>query len=98
MQAANRELKVFLRENLCRHYQVLRMTNKARRIIGELFAAFTADPRLLPPQYQAMAAGDGSAALPDGARARAVADYIAGMTDRYAMKEHRRLFGIGEIG
>jgi dGTPase len=100
MQAENRELKTFLRENLYRHYQVLRMTNKARRIIGELFDAFTADPRLLPPQYQQMADGD----APDPAkaaamdiRARAVADYIAGMTDRYAMKEHRRLFGVGEI-
>ena len=55
MQAENRELKTFLRENLYRHYQVLRMTNKARRIIGELFAAFTGEPRLLPPQYQQMA-------------------------------------------
>jgi dGTPase len=98
MQAENRELKVFLRENLYRHYQVLRMTNKARRIIGELFAAFMDDPRLLPPQYQAMAQGEGAAPLLGDSRARAVADYIAGMTDRYAMKEHRRLFGIGEIG
>ena len=97
MQAANRELKVFLRENLYRHYQVLRMTNKARRIIGELFAAFTSDTRLLPPQYQAMAQGEGTDPVRGDARARAVADYIAGMTDRYAMKEHRRLFGIGEI-
>jgi dGTPase len=97
MQAENRELKVFLRENLYRHYQVLRMTNKARRIIGELFAAFTADPRLLPPQYQAMAQADGRDPLLGESRARAVADYIAGMTDRYAMKEHRRLFGVGEI-
>ena len=100
MQAENRELKTFLRENLYRHYQVLRMTNKARRIIGELFDAFVGDPRLLPPQYQQMAGG--AVANPSGApatdiRARAVADYIAGMTDRYAMREHRRLFGVGEI-
>ena len=100
MQAENRELKTFLRENLYRHYQVLRMTNKARRIIGELFEAFTGDPRLLPPQYQQMADGEAPGAENAGAeavRARAVADYIAGMTDRYAMKEHRRLFGVGEI-
>ncbi len=100
MQAENRELKHFLRENLYRHYQVLRMTNKARRIIGELFEAFTADLRLLPPQYQQMAHGDApdpSTASVGDIRARAVADYIAGMTDRYAMKEHRRLFGVGEI-
>ncbi|MBI2307207.1 MAG: deoxyguanosinetriphosphate triphosphohydrolase [Rhodocyclales bacterium] len=82
----NRELKRFLRTNLYRHYQVLRMTNKARRIIGDLFSSFLADPRLLPPQYQH--AED---------QPRAVADYVAGMTDRYAMKEHRRLFAIGEI-
>ena len=88
MQEENRLLKGFLREALYRHYQVLRMTNKAGRIIRELFTAFLDDPRLLPPQYQAYAAED---------KARAVADYIAGMTDRYAMKEHRRLFAVGEI-
>ncbi|HTH93933.1 MAG TPA: deoxyguanosinetriphosphate triphosphohydrolase [Rhodocyclaceae bacterium] len=88
MQEENRLLKGFLREALYRHYQVLRMTNKARRIIRELFTAFLEEPRLLPPQYLAYATED---------KARAVADYIAGMTDRYAMKEHRRLFAVGEI-
>jgi dGTPase len=83
-----RALKVFLRENLYHHYQVLRMTDKARRIIQDLFGAFMNDPRLLPPQYQAMARAD---------TPRAIADYIAGMTDRYAMREHRRLFAVGEI-
>ncbi|WP_205755016.1 deoxyguanosinetriphosphate triphosphohydrolase [Azoarcus sp. DD4] len=88
LQPRMRELKVFLRDNLYHHYQVLRMTDKARRIVGDLFGAFMADPRLLPPQYQEKARGD---------KARAIADYIAGMTDRYAMKEHRRLFAVGEI-
>ncbi|MFT3760838.1 deoxyguanosinetriphosphate triphosphohydrolase [Thauera sp.] len=88
LQPRLRELKLFLRERLYRHYQVLRMTNKARRIIGELFAAFMDDPHILPPQYQVMARED---------KPRAIADYIAGMTDRYAMKEHRRLFAVGEI-
>ncbi|MDY0014374.1 MAG: deoxyguanosinetriphosphate triphosphohydrolase [Rhodocyclaceae bacterium] len=83
-----RELKQFLRQNLYWHYQVLRMTDKAKRVIRELFQAFMDDPRLLPPQYQAKARED---------KARAIADYIAGMTDRYAMKEHRRLFAVGEI-
>lgn len=83
-----RALKVFLRESLYHHYQVLRMTDKARRIIQDLFGAFMNDPRLLPPQYQAMARSD---------TPRAIADYIAGMTDRYAMREHRRLFAVGEI-
>ena len=89
MQQENRELKSFLRDNLYHHYQVLRMTTKARLIIRDLFGAFVSDARLLPPQYQVMEAAEG---LP-----RATADYIAGMTDRYAMKEHRRLFSVGEI-
>ncbi|MCB1960977.1 MAG: deoxyguanosinetriphosphate triphosphohydrolase [Rhodocyclaceae bacterium] len=83
-----RELKTFLREKLYHHYQVLRMTDKAKRVVSDLFSAFLADPRLLPPQYQARAKAD---------TPRAIADYIAGMTDRYAMREHRRLFAVGEI-
>lgn len=82
------ELKRFLREQLYWHYQVLRMTQKARRIIFDLFNAFMSDPRLLPPQYQLRVKENQS---------RAIADYIAGMTDRYAIKEHRRLFAVGEI-
>jgi len=89
MQAENRALKGFLREHLYQHYQVLRMTTKARRIIHDLFSAFVEEPRLLPPQYQEMAA--------TGSVARATADYIAGMTDRYSMKEHRRLFSVGDL-
>ena len=88
MAAALQELKRFLRENLYWHYQVLRMTDKARRIINDLFSAFMSDPRLLPPQYQQRARED---------KPRAIADYIAGMTDRYAIREHRRLFAVGEI-
>ena len=88
MRAEQLTLKQFLRDQLYRHYQVLRMTAKARRIIAELFDAFLNDPRLLPPQYQTMAGED---------KPRAIADYIAGMTDRYAMREHRRLFAVGEI-
>jgi dGTPase len=82
------ELKAFLHDKLYRHYQVRRTTDKARRVISDLFAAFLADPRLLPPRHQARAMID---------KARAIADYIAGMTDRYALKEHRRLFDFGEI-
>ncbi|SAI66992.1 phosphohydrolase [Bordetella ansorpii] len=77
------ELKQFLFRNLYRHYQVVRMTTKARRIVRELYAAFLQDPRLLPPDYRRD---------DDTAQARAIADYIAGMTDRYAIREHRRLF------
>ncbi|MBB5216266.1 deoxyguanosinetriphosphate triphosphohydrolase [Parapusillimonas granuli] len=76
-------LKRFLFENLYRHYRVMRMTGKARRIVRELFVAFLNDPRLL--------AKDHRRDDPD-AQARAIADYIAGMTDRYAMREHGQIF------
>lgn len=81
------ELKTFLRTNLYRHYRVMRMSAKARRIITDLFTAFMEDNRLLPQQFQRKAQAE---------RARTVSDYIAGMTDRYAIKEHRRLFSIDE--
>jgi len=85
---SQREMKRFLRTNLYRHYRVWRMSHKASRIIADLFAAFHSDSRLLPPQYQLMAETDAP---------RAIADYIAGMTDRYAIREHRRLFNAEEI-
>ena len=83
-----RALKKFLHSNLYRHYKVMRMSSKAQRIITDLFEVFMADARLLPPQFQASAEAD---------RARAVADYIAGMTDRYAIREHRRIFAVEEV-
>lgn len=83
------QLKRFLRANLYQHYQVNRTTSKARRIVRELFTAFADEPRLLPPDYQQQ---DGDTMR----QARKIADYIAGMTDRYAMREHRRLFLVGE--
>lgn len=76
-------LKRFLLENLYRHHQVMRMTTKARRIVRELFTAYLNEPRLLSKEYRR----DN-----DVEQARAIADYIAGMTDRYAIKEHRELF------
>lgn len=90
------QLKCFLRHNLYQHYQVNRMTSKARRIIRELFEAFMQEPRLLPPDYQLESRRDANADLVR-LQARKVADYIAGMTDRYAMREHRRLFAVEEI-
>lgn len=83
----NRELKAFLRPHLYRHYQVMRMSAKAHRIVADLFRVFMEDSRLLPPQFQQQARSN---------HARAVSDYIAGMTDRYAIREHRRLFAIEE--
>ncbi|OVZ60428.1 deoxyguanosinetriphosphate triphosphohydrolase [Pigmentiphaga sp. NML080357] len=87
VKAEAEELKQFLRDNLYWHYRVLRMTTKAKRVLRDLFTAFLEDPRLLPPQYQARANVD---------QPRAIADYIAGMTDRYAIKEHRRLFLVSD--
>ena len=84
----SRELKAFLHTHLYRHYHVMRMNTKAHRIIGDLFRVFMEDYRLLPPQYQKQSQDD---------RARAVSDYIAGMTDRYAIREHRRIFSVEEI-
>jgi dGTPase len=80
------ELKHYLRVNLYQHYQVMRMTSKAARIIRSLFDAFLNEPRLLSPEHQEKFQRDG---------VRAISDYIAGMTDRYAMREYRRIFGIG---
>ena len=90
MKKEAQELKRFLRTNLYHHYQVNRMTSKARRIVTDLFDIFIAGPELLPLDYQI--AGDDKTA-----QARKVADYIAGMTDRYAMREYRRLFAVDEI-
>jgi len=87
MQQQQRELKQFLRANLYRHYRVNRMSSKAQRIIRELFAVFDEDPSLMPDDFQARSKED---------KPRAVADYIAGMTDRYAIREYRRLFTVEE--
>jgi dGTPase len=87
--AESRELKRFLHDNLYRHPRVLRTSAKARRIVSDLFGAFLAKPGLLPPDFQARARED---------TPRAIADYIAGMTDRYAIREHQRLFATEESG
>jgi len=88
MHEKNRELKAVLRTHLYRHYRVMRMSAKARRIISELFQAFMGDSRLLPPQFVPQS---------EQSKARLVSDYIAGMTDRYAIREHRRIFAVEEI-
>lgn len=87
MQQQQHDLKRFLRTKLYQHYRVNRMSTKAQRVIRELFKVFISDPRLMPDEFQAYAEKD---------QARAVADYIAGMTDRYAIREYRRLFAIEE--
>ena len=89
------ELMQFLRERVYRHYKVLRMTAKARRVLKELFEAFLADTQLMPPEHRE-AATLAETAQGTAGRARAVADYVAGMTDRYAILEHRRIFDPAE--
>jgi len=95
MHAQHLELKRFLLEHVYRHQRVLRMTAKARRVVEQLFEALAAEIRLLPEEYRDAAQRAAQRDGPSG-RVRIVADYIAGMTDRYAILEHQRLFDPAE--
>jgi dGTPase len=95
VQAEHLELKRYLRQGLYRHYRVLRMTTKAKHVMRELFDAMYGDIDLMPTEHQASARRMETEAGQTG-RARAVADYIAGMTDRYAILEHQRLYDPSE--
>ena len=86
MQQLNRALKDCLYEHMYRHFRVMRMATRAERFIRAIFESYVAEPRLLPPQYQNQL--DKS----NDSLHRVVADYIAGMTDRGALLEYRRLF------
>jgi dGTPase len=96
MESAHRALKQFLREQLYRHYRVHRMSTKAQSMVYELYEAFFDDLRLLPHEYQQRAAMYEHDPGISG-RARVVADYIAGMTDRFAIVEHQKLFSPSEL-
>jgi dGTPase len=87
----HQELKRYLRDHVYRHYRVLRMPNKAQNVIKGLFETLFARPELLPTEHYE-AAHDMEAQAGETGRARAVADYIAGMTDRFAIVEYERLF------
>jgi len=89
-------LKSYLFRSVWRHYKVNRMTSKARRVMRQLYDLFMDQPNVLPEDWQRM---DGVFLqdLPKALKARQVADYIASMTDRYAMMEHERLFDLGPI-
>jgi len=82
-------LRAFLKRHMYRHTEVNRMTSKARRIVVDLFEILSREPESLPSEWRAAAEGADPVRLQ-----RIVGDYIAGMTDRYAMLEHRRLFDI----
>jgi dGTPase len=87
MREAERGLRQFLFERMYRHYRVNRMASKAHRIVRELFDLLLAEPECLPTEWRMQADEPGAAST-----ARIVADYIAGMTDRFALDEHFRLF------
>jgi dGTPase len=89
MREKDRALKAFLFERMYRHYRVNRMSSKVCRVVRDLFEHYLADPDCLPDEWRDQAAGAEATA-----RARLVADYIAGMTDRYALEEHHKLFDI----
>ncbi len=91
MRANDKALKQFLFPHMYRHFLVNRMTSKARRVVKDLFHLLHAEPECLPPEWRRLSDGAGTAKT-----ARVVADYIAGMTDRFALDEHRRLFDMQE--
>jgi dGTPase len=86
MEEKNRELRQFLMRNFYRHYRVMRMSQKARRLLADLFHAYIDEPTQLPPDTLARVPAE-----PEGLH-RVVCDYLAGMTDRYALDEQHRLF------
>lgn len=87
MRKNDRALKEFLFERMYRHYRVNRMSSKARRVVHDLFTLYLAEPECLPGEWRGLAAG-----ADDPQTARVAADYLAGMTDRFALDEHHRLF------
>ena len=87
MREREKGLRAFLFERMYRHYRVNRMSSKARRVVGDLFGIFNREPDLLPSEWR-----DDATKHDAKGRARVIADYIAGMTDRFALDEHRRLF------
>ena len=89
MAKNDKELKEFLFPNMYRHYKLNRMTSKARRVVQDLFGLFLTEPGTLPTEWQVGTDGPSTALT-----ARVVADYIAGMTDRHALDEHKRLFDL----
>lgn len=82
-------LRKFLFERMYRHYRVNRTRSQARRLLGEMFQLFMTEPEVMPPEWSVKARQDEGSK-----RARAVCDYIAGMTDRYAIEEHKKLFSL----
>jgi dGTPase len=89
MRHNDRALKAFLYERMYRHCRVTRMSEQAHRVVHDLFSLYLAEPQSLPTEWGRLAAGPD-----DPQTARVAADYLAGMTDRFALDEHHRLFHI----
>ncbi len=89
MTEANQQIKTYLFTHMYRHYKVNRMSSKARRVVRELFHFFLAEPECLPTQWREQVDDAASQRT-----AECVADYIAGMTDRFALEEHARIFDV----
>ena len=96
MAADLEALRVFLFENMWRHFKVNRMTSKAKRVVTDLFNLFMSETNTLPTEWQRVN-GAVITAVSEMDKARNIADYIASMTDRYAILEHERLFDLGPI-
>ena len=91
MQESHLALKEFLRAKMYHHSEVNRSMSKARRIVKDLFSLFYDEPHLLPEDWQELCDKPGSETT-----ARIICDYIAGMTDRFAVEEHKTLFNLSE--
>lgn len=84
MKQVNRTMKDFLFKNMYRHYRVMRMQKKAEKVLTDLFTAYQTEPGMLPDQFQAL--------IPEKGKERTICDYLAGMTDRFAVEEYEKIF------
>ena len=87
LETPQRALRTFLYARMYKHFRVNRMRSKAKRVLADLFEVFLEEPQTLPPPWNGVAQ-----TVDTHQRARIVCDYIAGMTDTFALEEHRRLF------
>jgi dGTPase len=91
MAKHDKAIRSFLYENMYRHYKVNRMSHNARRTVGDLFQVYQENPGVLPTEWQRLCKSESPAKT-----ARVICDFIAGMTDRFAHEEHRKLFALNE--
>ncbi|MEO0467413.1 MAG: deoxyguanosinetriphosphate triphosphohydrolase [Pseudomonadota bacterium] len=89
LEERQRVLRAFLYERMYKHYMVNRMRSQAKRILKDLFEVFLTEPETLPPPWR-----QDAEQVPEERRARIIVDYVSGMTDTYAIEEHRRLFNL----